>query len=124
MDDWMLEREYLLRHLRHLESNWMHSERVDERQSARHFQTIADELESGDMLKNAKLLKHIRESRTTEVRLMNIDWSEKRYWTVALLQETLPAYTVLESKEVGDFEKLWQAKLDCERVLGSVIRPK
>lgn len=55
---------------------------------------------------------------------MNVDWSEKRYWTVDLLQEVLPFCTVLKINEIGNFEKLWQAKLDCERVLGFVIRPK
>ena len=52
-----------------------------------------------------------------------IEWSQRKYWTVDLLQEVLVFYTVLGIEELGNFELLWQAKLDCEKVRGSVIRP-
>ncbi|MFB0847283.1 hypothetical protein [Paenibacillus oleatilyticus] len=54
---------------------------------------------------------------------MPIDYSQKKYWTIELLEETLGNYTVLKQEERGDFELLWQAKLDCEKNLGGVIRP-
>lgn len=54
---------------------------------------------------------------------MAIDYSQKRFWTVDLLEETLKNYTVLKSNEQGNFELLWKAKLECEKTSGTVIRP-
>jgi len=54
---------------------------------------------------------------------MKIDYSQKKYWTVELLEYTLTNYTVLDQKERGNFDLLWKAKLDCEKNVGNVIRP-
>jgi hypothetical protein len=54
---------------------------------------------------------------------MVIDYTQKKYWTVDLLEESLKNHTVISSIESGNFDLLWQAKLDCEKVRGSVIRP-
>lgn len=54
---------------------------------------------------------------------MEIDYSLKKFWTVYLLEEILKNYTVIDPKEHGDFELLWQVKLDCEKNVGFVIRP-
>ncbi|WP_058830737.1 hypothetical protein [Paenibacillus polymyxa] len=64
-EDWEIERKYLIDHLRRLERNWEHSDRVAERESSRHFQTIADELESGDMLRNALFLRRLAKGEDT-----------------------------------------------------------
>ncbi|MFC5402280.1 hypothetical protein [Cohnella soli] len=54
---------------------------------------------------------------------MAIDYSKKHFWTVQLLEETLKNHTVIKPNESGNFDLLWQAKLDCEKTIGSVIRP-
>ncbi len=54
---------------------------------------------------------------------MAIDYSQKHFWTVQLLEETLKYHTVLRPEEYGNFDLLWQAKLDCEKTIGGVIRP-
>lgn len=54
---------------------------------------------------------------------MAIDYSQKHFWTVQLLEETLKYHTVLRPEECGNFDLLWQAKLDCEKTIGGVIRP-
>lgn len=55
---------------------------------------------------------------------MLIDWSKKEYWTKELLVLVLGNHTVLSEKEKASFDLLWQAKLDCEKTMGSVIQPK
>lgn len=52
-----------------------------------------------------------------------MDYSKKENWTVEMLEEALVLYTVLQSDERGNFDRLWKAKLDCEKVRGAVIRP-
>lgn len=59
----------------------------------------------------------------TEVVTMVIDYSQKVFWTVQLLEETLKNHTVIKPNESGNFDLLWQAKLDCEKTIGGVIRP-
>lgn len=53
----------------------------------------------------------------------SVDYSQKKYWTVDLLEETLNYHTVLKPHEKGNFNLLWQAKLDCEKLMGHVMRP-
>ncbi|WP_141680431.1 hypothetical protein [Bacillus sp. FJAT-26390] len=52
-----------------------------------------------------------------------IDYSQKKFWTVDLLEETLKIHTVLKPNEKGNYELLWQAKIDCEKTMGCVMRP-
>lgn len=54
---------------------------------------------------------------------MAIDYSQKKYWTVDLLEETLKNHTVLKPNEKGSYDLLWQAKLDCEKTMGHIMRP-
>lgn len=51
------------------------------------------------------------------------DYSKKENWTVEMLEQTLMNHTVLKADEMGDFEKLWMAKLDCEETIGVTIQP-
>lgn len=52
-----------------------------------------------------------------------MDYSKKESWTVEMLEKTLVCYTVLQPHEWGNFERLWKAKLDCEKNIGGIIRP-
>lgn len=54
---------------------------------------------------------------------MAIDYSQKHFWSLQLLEETLKNYTVLRPNENGNFDLLWLAKLECEKAIGGVIRP-
>lgn len=53
-----------------------------------------------------------------------MDYSKKESWNVEQLEQTLVFHTVLKPDELGDFERLWKAKLDCEKTMGCVMRPK
>lgn len=63
-EDLELEREFLLEHLKRLETKWNNSDRSDERIAARHFGIILLELKSGVMLNNAKILQRVRKLKS------------------------------------------------------------
>lgn len=52
-----------------------------------------------------------------------LDYSIKENWTKSLLAFTLENHCVLSDEERNSFDRLWVAKLDCEKVLGTVITP-
>ena len=52
-----------------------------------------------------------------------IDYSKKENWTKSLLAFTLENHCVLSDEERNSFDRLWVTKLDCEKVLGAVIKP-
>jgi len=52
-----------------------------------------------------------------------LDYSKKENWTIEILERTLEYHTILCPEERGNFELLWKAKMDCEEVMGIIIRP-
>lgn len=52
-----------------------------------------------------------------------VDYSKKENWTKGLLAFTLEQYTELSEEEKESFDRLWVAKLDCEKVTGVIIQP-
>lgn len=53
-----------------------------------------------------------------------MDYTKKENWTVRMLEQALVCHTVLQPNERGDFERLWKAKLECEKVIGGVMLPR
>jgi hypothetical protein len=51
------------------------------------------------------------------------DNSRKENWTVEMLERTLVCHTVLQPDERGNFDRLWKAKLDCEKTMGCIMHP-
>lgn len=52
-----------------------------------------------------------------------IDYSLKENWTKSMLINTLELHCVLTDEEKDSYDCLWVAKLDCEKVTGTVIQP-
>lgn len=52
-----------------------------------------------------------------------IDYSLKENWTKTMLETTLENHCVLTEEERESFDRLWVAKLDCEKVTGTTIHP-
>lgn len=50
-------------------------------------------------------------------------YSRRDNWTVDMLERTLVCHTVLQPDEWGNFDRLWRAKLACEKTMGCVMRP-
>jgi hypothetical protein len=54
---------------------------------------------------------------------MVVDYTRKDNWTVEMLERTLVFHTALRPDERGNFDRLWKAKLVCEKTMGCIMRP-
>lgn len=52
-----------------------------------------------------------------------VDYSKKENWTIGSLAFSLEHHCVLSAAEKNSFDRLWDAKLKCEEVLGTIIKP-